>query len=280
MLWTVAVGVQRGQRDEQEDSFVILPEPTKDNCLDKEFLLVVADGMGGQKNGKLASQEVINVAQTVWRMKEKYLTISPTHLLKVITEKAHSNIRNLGKEINSNMGSTCVLLYVKEKQAWWSYVGDSRLYHIRQRKLLVRTQDHSVVQMLFDMGRISEVEMLHHQDRGRLLKNLGKSGNIEPEYGFSKLKNGDSFILCTDGFWEYISLNSMIAGLNQTRYPMEVVAAGLAKRAVKKGKEDSDNTTLIIVKSATHFKMPTNLLDNIFLFVLAFFIFYLIYILF
>lgn len=264
MQWTIVGASEQGKRDEQEDNFLILPEN-----IDNEYLLIIADGMGGQENGKLASNELVKIAKQIWKSEKVNPTLFPQDLLTKIVKQAHHNIQKLREQHQSNMGTTCVILYVHDMQAYWLHVGDSRLYHIRADKVLTQTIDHSVVQMLVSMGRISEEEMRHHADRGRLLKNLGSQGDIEPEYGQAKLQAGDSFILCTDGFWEYIPIRPVIAGLK--KYPAHKVAKALVQKAVKKGGNDSDNTTVIIAKSAPKqsiFPLDYLLLSSLFLFIL------------
>jgi PPM family protein phosphatase len=266
MLWTIVGASEQGERNEQEDNFIILPSGDKNNLKENEYLLVVADGMGGQEHGKLASDMLIKIASQIWETEQINPTLVPDLLNKIITQ-AHDNIQKLREQFQSNMGTTAVILYVRGMQAWWVHVGDSRLYHIRGNKVLTQTIDHSVVQMLFAMGRISATEIPHHADRGLLLKNLGSSSPIEPEYGYAKLRQGDSFVLCTDGFWENMPISSVISSLN--KYPITKIAKVLANRAVKKAGEKSDNTTLIVAKS--HPK-KMSILDYVLLFLLILFI--------
>jgi serine/threonine protein phosphatase PrpC len=269
MQWTIFGVSELGKREEQEDSFIIFPENAVKNLVDNECLLVLGDGMGGQENGKLASNELIKVAKQIWESEQTAPSLLPQDLLTKIVKQSHNNIQKLREQHQSNMGTTCVILYIHDMQAYWVHVGDSRLYHIRNDEVLTQTIDHSVVQMLASMGRISEQEMPHHADRGRLLKNLGGKGEIEPEYGQVKLRAGDSFVLCTDGFWEYIPIRPVIFGLK--KYPIRRVAQFLVKKAVEKGGNDSDNTTVIIAKSDTKqatFSLDYLLLSSLFLFIL------------
>lgn len=275
MLWTIVGASEQGKRDEQEDSFIILPNCDENNQIDNEYLLVIGDGMGGQENGKLASNELIKVAKYIWKSEKVNPTLFPEDLLATIVKQAHSNIQQLREQCQSNMGTTCVVLYVHDKQAYWIHIGDSRLYHIRSNKVLTKTIDHSVVQMLVSMGRISKIEMQHHADRGRLLKNLGSDKEIEPEYGQATLREGDSFVLCTDGFWEYIPIRSLILGLK--KYSIEKIAKRLTQKAIEKGGDNSDNTTVIIAKSASNAKQITPSLDYLLLSALFLFILYLIF---
>ncbi|MEK7990317.1 MAG: PP2C family serine/threonine-protein phosphatase [Thiotrichaceae bacterium] len=274
MRWTIVGVNKQGTREEQEDSFIILPKCDDNHQIKNEYLLVIGDGMGGQENGKLASNELIKVAKHIWESEQVNPTLLPQDLINTIINQAHNNIKKLREQFQSNMGTTCVVLYVHNMQAWWAHVGDSRLYFIRDDKVLAQTVDHSVVQMLVSMGRISETEMRHHADRGRLLKNLGSKGEIDAEHGQVKLRAGDSFVLCTDGFWEYIPIRPLIFALK--KYSVKKIANILARKAIEKGGNDSDNTTVIIAKS--DIKQTSSLLDYILLSSLFLFILYLIYI--
>lgn len=104
------------------------------------------------------------------------------------------------------MKTTLVTLLIDGRDAEWGHIGDSRLYffvggHIRQRTL-----DHSVPQMLVKSGEISENDIRTHPDRNRLLRVMGSEWNRN-SYELSRritLTKDVSFLLCSDGFWEYI----------------------------------------------------------------------------
>jgi serine/threonine protein phosphatase PrpC len=117
-----------------------VPTPARGNQKKgNRHLLVVAYGMGGHSGGCFASKSVIAVAKSVWEQ-EGEVVKNATKFLQRICELAHESINDYGKKYNRFPHSTCVLLYIDGKQAWWAHLGDSRLYHFRGGKLLRRKE--------------------------------------------------------------------------------------------------------------------------------------------
>jgi hypothetical protein len=105
----------------------------------------------------------------------------------------------------AQMRSTIVVLVSTAEDAVWAHVGDSRLYHLSGGAIAARTRDHSVSQALVDGGRLDARDQGMHEDRGRLLRCLGKEDEGEPTIATTgRLYHGDTFLLCTDGFWESV----------------------------------------------------------------------------
>ncbi len=231
-----------GGREEQQDSIATFSNGNV-------HLLVVADGMGGHKGGSFASKIVINAAQQTWNKYQKGEKVTvPRQFLLDICELAHAQINQFGKQHQLSPRSTCVLLYIDGNQAWWAHVGDSRLYHFNRKKLLSRTKDHSIVQLLVDLERISEEEMATHPDQGRLLKGLGGDEPIKPDFGQATLHAGDSLLLCSDGFWEQISPQKMLKKLLPTDSSLKTRAKGLVKEALEAGGTEGDNIAVAVAQ--------------------------------
>jgi PPM family protein phosphatase len=244
MKWYLEKAEHIGGRNEQQDNVAIF---STDNG--KTHLLVVADGMGGHQGGRLASQTVIKSAQQAF---EKYQSgqkiTSPPKFLQYICELAHDNINQLEKQYGFSPHSTCVLLYIHNQKAWWAHVGDSRLYHFRHKKLLLRTKDQSVVQLFVDLGRITEEEMATHPDQGRLLSGLGGKEPVKPEFDQAIVRPGDSFVLCSDGFWEHVSPPKMINSLLQKNFSLKRRVNKLIKEALDAGGAQGDNIALVVAQ--------------------------------
>ena len=116
-----------------------------------------------------------------------------------------------------DLKSTLVLLTIRHGVIQWGHVGDSRLYYFENNRMTERTLDHSVPQMLVNAGEIREKEIRHHPDRNRLLRVMGMEWD-GPQYQLStEISVGErqSFLLCSDGFWENISENQMEACLKK-----------------------------------------------------------------
>ena len=110
------------------------------------------------------------------------------------------------------MRSAIAVLFSDGVTAHWAHVGDVRLYVLRDGDVVFQTKDHSVPQALANAGEIGIDEIRGHEDRNRLLRSLGSPEKPQPsvlEKPFDVL-NGDIFLLCTDGFWEYVNELEML----------------------------------------------------------------------
>jgi len=109
---------------------------------------------------------------------------------------AQLNIHLIAQQQCLDPHSTCVAAYLTDKEGWFTHLGDSRLYHFRQNHFLRRTKDHSFVQMLVDLGKISEEDMASHQEQNSLYQGLGgnKNREIELEIKHAQIKQGDGFL--------------------------------------------------------------------------------------
>lgn len=234
-----------GGRQEQQDSAGHWSAPG--TCL-----VVVADGVGGSTGGRAASQEVLRCAAEHWERCGGKMD-NPELDLTEIARRANDAIHALAPGEKRSPASTLVALYLDQTRAHWVHSGDSRLYWMRPEKgnpprELQRTRDHSVVQMLLEQGKITAGEMNTHPDKGRILKALGSSQFKGVDYACGEYAPGDTFLLCTDGYWEsvapgYSPLPPQPDGMDTGAY-----ADQLVNEAVQiNGPGDSDNTTLAIV---------------------------------
>jgi protein phosphatase len=166
---------------------------------------------------------------------------------------AHNVIREQAKSdlLLEDMKATCVVLIILGNRAYWSHIGDSRLYLFRRGKLLHKTKDHSVVQVLLDMDEIEEEDVPGHPDRNRVLKTLGMEDDIKPEVFSECLKSGDDIVLCTDGFWEYYTDKELGERLGSSSLPVEKEIDRLfqhARTQAEKTKDNYDNLTLHLIR--------------------------------
>ena len=183
-----------GGRDEQQDRIAVFENGGA-------HLLALADGMGGHEGGALAAQAVIDVAR------ESFvgpLDEDAGKLLELICHGAHERINDLGAKRGIAPHSTCVLLHVTESKATWTHVGDSRLYRFDGGRLVGRTVDHSVVELMRLQGKISEGEMKTHRDQNRLYEAVGGRKPPEVEIGSGVLSEDAGFVLASDGLWEHV----------------------------------------------------------------------------
>jgi len=192
---------------------------------DAQGCWVVADGLGGHGGGDVASTMAVNTLIETYQTKPEF---SAEQLSTMLT-MAHQAILQ-GQQDNDRLGamrSTAVLLMLQGEQAWWAHVGDSRLYYFAHGLIVQQTKDHSVPQVMVDAGHISYEAMRHHEDRNRLTRSLGNNGKLRITMLEQALTitQGDAFLLCTDGFWEFVTEADMQATLATSNTPSAWLSA-------------------------------------------------------
>ena len=166
-----------GSRQEQQDAGFVLADEGRD-----EQLVLVADGMGGHAGGSLASTQVAETARRVWAEHLKS-PIESRRMLERIMREGHEAINRAGAEKGLTPRSTCALLHLSKGSAHWGHVGDTRIYRLRNGEVTRLTRDHSVVQMLVDLGKVAEEDMGTHPDQNRLTQSLGGDATPMPDFG-------------------------------------------------------------------------------------------------
>ena len=220
-------------RQGNEDSVVVF-EPS---------VYVVADGMGGEAAGEVASHLLVDtVRQTLAgsrdivenSLRQAVLAANDVILTCVAETPAYQG-----------MGTTATLLHIDEdeRQACWAHVGDSRLYLLRDGAALQRvTRDHSYVEDLVAQGSITEDEAKVHPRRNLLTRAVGVDRDLSVDTGQLALKGGDVLLLATDGLMKHVS-DEEIAELllAENANPAQT----LIQRALDAG--GSDNITAVVV---------------------------------
>ena len=224
-----------GGRTEQQDSVAVLEGNNRGTAL-----AILADGAGGHRGGRLASQKVLETSRRMFEQAGLKLQ-DPTAQLTALCRQAHNEINRLAETAKSAPRSTVVALYVEGDKAWWVNVGDSRLYRVRDGRVLERTKDHTMAQILFEQGEIKDEEIPHHPDRTQLLKALGGEELYKPSLGSAQIATGDGFVLCSDGFWENTPpamIGALVSGQLSRQTLDEVVKAAASANGAS-----SDNVT-------------------------------------
>ena len=176
---------------------------------DDKLLFILCDGLGGHGSGDIASETAARAFLDEFAKYDGDISLFYHNAYQRAQEKI-SELQQADESM-SMMKTTLVSLLVDGNQVSWSHIGDSRLYFFKNGNLVLRTADHSVPQMLYRSGDISESEMRFHPDRNKLLRALGDSER-EPQYTVSdllRIEGEFAFILCSDGFWEYITEDVM-----------------------------------------------------------------------
>ena len=244
-----------GARDEQQDASVVLSSADGSH-----HLLVVGDGVGGNSGGRIASHKIVELARKLWEERGGELS-DPYADLALLCKVAHDQMVEDGIKLGMIPRSTVVALYLTPTQAHWIHSGDSRLYHFREGKLLLRTEDHSLLQVMVRQGLVKEEDMGRHPDQATLLQSLGGEEYKEPDQNHADITPDDAFLLCTDGFWERTPVDEMSALLSTPRAQVTPVLQAAVQRAVQRNGRRSDNVTVAIAlpqSESVHAVAPAN----------------------
>lgn len=204
MLWDIASFSEAGERENNEDCIEVT-ETEAGICA------VLCDGLGGHDCGELAS------ACVCASIRDNFMKASSEDELGALAcaliQQAQDDLREeqvrLHKE--NGMKTTVCCLLIRDTLAAAAYVGDSRIYHFRKKHVLSRSLDHSIPQYLVTVGEIKEREIRHHPDRNKLIRVMGSEWET-PRYQrmeLPELSQNDAFLLCSDGFWEWIEEKEM-----------------------------------------------------------------------
>ncbi|MBS3982330.1 MAG: Stp1/IreP family PP2C-type Ser/Thr phosphatase [Dethiobacter sp.] len=233
-------------RENNEDNYLIWQEGALS-------LFAVADGMGGHAAGEVAStlametvkQSLLEQRLTLLEKVAEGCTIEP-YLVEILTA-ANSKILLAGGNRTEcvGMGTTLTLLLAVSGQAWVGHIGDSRAYLLRQGRLEMLTEDHTLVSQLARSGQIGEEEMRSHPQRHILTQALGTEH--APSFDVQKflLEAGDFLLLCTDGLYGLVDDEELLREI-QASDPPEDILERLVALANERGGVDNITAVLAI----------------------------------
>ncbi len=247
MGYTVRTATAKSRHhDKNEDSFFV----TDDR------LIIIADGMGGEHDGDVASQMAVRTIadKLCLRMTDG---MSPQEVRELSFEairKADEKIRSytLSHPDSSGMGTTAIIVLCDASRFCISWCGDSRCYgYNRFRGVRSLTKDHSYVQELIDSGRLTEEEALTHPDNNLITRFVG--GGPEtciPDFITGEVGDNDIFVICSDGLSGYCKNSEIEQTIRQTSDTGKL-AGNLLDLAVKQG---SDDDITVVTISNDHSK--------------------------
>ncbi|MFZ2658645.1 MAG: Stp1/IreP family PP2C-type Ser/Thr phosphatase [Victivallales bacterium] len=215
-------------------------------------LFIVSDGMGGEFAGDIASKIVV---ETLPGMIKEALSHGIDPASAEFRKRVGSAINLLSnsvrkKTINepglSGMGATVALAVVRSGYAVIAHMGDSRIYLLKDEKLICQTKDHSIVQLLLDSNEISPEEAETHPAKGQITRFVGMDGNPLPEIKKVDLSPGALLLLCSDGLTLMLPEPEIQEILSKKSNPEEACTELVARANEKGGK---DNITVIVIKA-------------------------------
>lgn len=213
-------GTDVGLRDNNEDNFAVCPDLNKEAWIvpadnrqairlgTKGCVMVVADGMGGQNAGEVASAIAVATVQDMFASDH----LSPEVIAKPDAIKSFLKKTVVACDIRIKkrtekdastygMGSTIVIAWLLGKKLYVAWLGDSRAYSFVKGKGIARlSKDHSYVQQLVDAGTITEEEAMNHPNSNVITRSLGDfSQKAKADVAEYDVEDGEVILLCSDG---------------------------------------------------------------------------------
>ena len=229
-------------RSHNEDSVTIV-----DNS-NGEYLVVVADGMGGHKAGEVASSLVVNeLSRRFSELSSIGSKEDAVIWLKEIIDEINVKILKYAEEHidASGLGTTCVCSIITDDFLLFGNIGDSSGFVYKNKKLYKVTKDHTLVNILLENGEISETAAKVHPQKNVLMKALGAAEKIEIDI-FDVERDVDGVFLCSDGLTNMMSPEQIEKVLNDEDLDLEEQVGKMIMKANMRG--GTDNITIACVR--------------------------------
>lgn len=230
-------------RENNEDSYYISDNKNLN-------LFIVADGMGGCNGGEVASKYAVETVTKYFfdnydncnkddESIKKFIKDAITTANSFVFNKSFSDIDLTG------MGTTLTLLLIENNNYFVGHIGDSRAYLIRDGSLIQITEDHSYVEELVKLGRITQEEARIHPQKNIITRALGIDEDIEVDIFTGKVLKNDVYLLCTDGLTNMLTDDLILKEFKNSENINEA-CDNLINLAKQNG--GYDNITIVAVK--------------------------------
>lgn len=239
------------QRDHNEDTLFAMSSILADEQAGKPFgLCIIADGMGGHRNGEVASSSAARavVRLILNRVYGHFLDTSNEQLEEGLQEILELAVLEAQKSVVRHApggGTTLTIALIVGGQITIAHVGDSRAYFIHPDSRLEKiTRDHSLVQTLVDREEISEAEAFVHPQKNVLLRAVGQPDPYRPDLQSHQIPKSGKLMLCSDGLWGVLPEGEIMRIIGKYKEPVEICHE-LVKAANAAG--GPDNISVVIV---------------------------------
>lgn len=226
------------RQDNQDRAAVVVAEDAA--------MLLVFDGMGGHSDGARAAETALRTVQDMF-MATRLPILDPQGFLYTALARAHDEVVALGADVAVDFRprATCAICLVQEGGSFWAHIGDSRIYQVRNGRVLSRSRDHSHVEVLIQEGAITEEEAQDHPMRNFVECCLGGDPPV-PDMSITpkqKLEPGDVLLACSDGLWSGLGDDDMAEIGESEGDNLADNLKALSMKALNANSPYSDNTT-------------------------------------
>ena len=236
--------MEMGKRDNQEDAIF----PTMEQATDNDRVFVLCDGMGGHEHGEVASQTVCAAISehltTHWPIDGR---VGDDLILDALNAAYLALDAKDDDTVGKKMGTTLTLVVLHKGGCTAVHVGDSRIYHLRpkERRILYRSRDHSLVTELYQAGEISYEEMNTSKQKNIITKVLmpGEENRVKPDIvHIGDLQSDDYLYLCSDGMVEQMDDEQLIRILCSHESD-----SNKRKKLIRKTADNNDNHSALLI---------------------------------
>jgi len=235
-IWTSAARTDVGKVRKVNEDAVLDNSPAG--------LWVVADGMGGHAAGDVASTAIVNSLAQVKASADANALVSEIEQ-RLMDVNADLVRQSSERKDRQTMGSTVAVMLAFNKHCFVLWVGDSRIYRVRNGKLKRLFSDHSKVQDLVDEGLITEEESERHPEANVITRAVGAGRQLYVDIDMSEIEAGDRFMLCSDGLYKEVMESEMQALISKGT--PEEACNTLIELALERGSRD--NVTVIVTQA-------------------------------
>jgi protein phosphatase len=222
------------------------------------FGMLVADGMGGQPGGDVASRTAVQTLVALVLSTPDWVMLTGEAENEEILARLAERYRKVDSALReegavdpklSGMGTTMTVAYSLGTDLFLGHVGDSRAYLLRGTELHRLTQDHTYAQILADLGAIPAHEVVKHQFRHVLTRYLGAPKPVKADVNQLQLQDGDQVLLCTDGLTGMVD-DATIAAILRNGKSAQETCQSLITAAMNQG--GTDNVTVALARYRIH----------------------------
>lgn len=230
------------KRDTNQDFYFV----SKDSTLP---LYILADGMGGEKGGEIASRLAIETSREIFENNRFKLQDEKTikEIIREAIERSNTKIhkKSLKDKNLEGMGTTLLIVYISKDRLYIGHVGDSRLYYITAESIEQLTEDHSLVNALVKSGQLSLEEAKKHPQKNMITRAVGAAAIVESDILSYDYIKKDKILLCSDGLSNMLE-DKKIYNIMNSSENIDEICDNLISEALKLG--GNDNITTVVVK--------------------------------
>jgi PPM family protein phosphatase len=213
----------------------------------KQGVFLVADGMGGHAAGEVASQIAATTVEEVIAI-QRNSAASPESIMRRAAQEANTRIYEAQRRRPeyAGMGSTLTVISFREACYYVAHVGDSRAYLLRDGNLEQLTRDHSLVWQLLERGVLAKHELPLHPQKNLITRSIGPHPEAEIDVERGEAKEGDIYLLCSDGLTDVASDEAIRVILADAGKTPQQLCDALVDAALDGG--GPDNVTAVVVR--------------------------------